>query len=107
MLKVGLSNAKCFHHKVRYFPECLVTFFQSKFIGYPFQDGGKAPLTAHIIFLLFKVLDKIVAFFIDGVICQVHEKVREVLWCRVLVGNSCKPCQALFINVHPQGIDAA
>ena len=38
---------------------------------------------------------------INGYICQMHAEVIKILLVRLLIGNSCKPCQSVLINIDP------
>lgn len=50
------------------------------------------------------ILDKIVVFLVDGIICQVH--VFVVLVEFGCVGFGSKSCEALFVNIDSQGFVA-
>ena len=64
---------------------------------------SEAPLVAKVVVLCSLILDELVVFLIDAIVCQVAVFVRLVCGVVSLCGEACKP---LFENIYSQWLDA-
>ncbi len=70
-------------------------------------DVGKAALVPYIIAGFILVENEFVAVLVDGVVCEMHEEVFQVVMAGGLVGLGRKPGETFVVHVDAEGISAA
>ena len=63
-------------------------------------DRSEGPFMPNIHILNILVEDKVRTFLVDGVVCEMHEFIVQILRSRRFVLLGGKSCQTLFVNKY-------